>query len=80
MVRAFGGAAGSAPGEVRRAFFGEGGTVADLVDELYTDWRYSYGTGVRFILASGFVVRLDVATGSEGSQPTLIFQYPWSVF
>jgi hypothetical protein len=38
------------------------------------------GSGVRFILASGFVVRLDLATGSEGTQPTLIFQYPWAVF
>ena len=65
---------------VQVAFFAEGGTVADLVEDLDKDWRYSYGTGVRFILASGFVVRLDLATGDEGMQPNLIFQYPWSVF
>lgn len=65
---------------VQLAFFAEGGTVSDLVEDLTKDWRYSYGSGVRFILASGFVVRLDLASGSEGTQPTLIFQYPWSVF
>lgn len=65
---------------VQLAFFAEGGTVSDLVEDLTKDWRYSYGSGVRFILASGFVLRLDLASGSEGTQPTLIFQYPWSVF
>ena len=67
---------------VQLALFGEGGTVADHESELTqtADYRYSYGGGVRFILASGFVVRLDLATGDEGVQPTLIFQYPWSVF
>lgn len=65
---------------IQVAFFAEGGTVADVTDELDENWKYSYGSGVRFILASGFVVRLDVATGSEGTQPSLIFQYPWNVF
>jgi outer membrane protein assembly factor BamA len=65
---------------VQLALFAEGGTVADSTADLGKDWRHSAGGGVRFILASGFVVRLDVANGSEGTQPTLIFQYPWSVF
>lgn len=65
---------------IQVAFFAEGGTVADLTEDLYKDWKYSYGSGMRFILASGFVVRLDVASGSEGTQPSLIFQYPWNVF
>lgn len=65
---------------VQLAAFAEGGTVADLPEDLTKDFRYSEGLGVRFILASGFVVRLDLAHGDEGTQPTLIFQYPWSVF
>jgi outer membrane protein assembly factor BamA len=65
---------------IQVAAFGEGGTVSDYQSELFRHWRYSYGTGLRFILASGFVVRLDLARGDEGTQPTLIFQYPWSVF
>jgi hypothetical protein len=65
---------------IQLAFFGEGGTVADYVTELDEDWKYSYGAGVRFILASGFVVRFDVAAGDEGTQPTLIFAYPWNIF
>lgn len=65
---------------IQFAFFAEGGTVADLTNELDENWKYSYGSGVRFILASGFVVRLDVASGSEGTQPSLIFLYPWNVF
>lgn len=65
---------------VQVAFFAEGGTVAEIPDDLTKNYRYSIGTGVRFILASGFVVRLDLANGDEGTQPSLIFQYPWSVF
>lgn len=65
---------------VQVAFFGEGGTVAETAEGLMHNYKYSVGTGVRFILASGFVVRLDLANGDEGTQPTLIFQYPWSVF
>ena len=65
---------------IQTAFFIEGGTVSDRESELTKNWKYSYGAGVRAILASGFVVRFDLATGSEGTQPVLVFQYPWMVF
>lgn len=65
---------------VQVAFFFEGGTVAELPEDLDKHWKYSYGTGIRAILASGFVVRLDIANGPEGTQPSMLFQYPWSVF
>ena len=43
-------------------------------------YKPSYGGGIRFLLASGFVIRLDLAMGDEGRQPIIIFQYPWNVF
>jgi len=64
------------------AAFYEVGTVTDHIGDLYKpdDYRNSWGGGVRLLLASGFVIRMDYATGHEGSQPVLIFQYPWNVF
>ncbi|NRA43947.1 MAG: hypothetical protein HRU09_03215 [Oligoflexales bacterium] len=67
---------------VQFAFFYEKGIATDKKDELLNIDRYkpSYGGGIRFILASGFIVRMDLASGPEGNQPVLIFQYPWNVF
>jgi hypothetical protein len=65
---------------IQIAFFAEGGTVSELPEDLDKHWKYSYGTGIRAILASGFVVRLDIANGPEGVAPSMLFQYPWSVF
>ncbi|MCB9229584.1 MAG: hypothetical protein H6618_08230 [Deltaproteobacteria bacterium] len=64
------------------AAFCETGTVADASPDLLKQKRYrsSCGGGVRLLLASGFVIRGDIAHGSEGQQFILIFQYPWNVF
>lgn len=65
---------------VQVALFAETGTVSDYESELNENYKSSMGAGVRFVMASGFVVRLDMAHGDEGTQPTFIFQYPWTVF
>ena len=67
---------------VQFAFFYEKGIATDKKSELtqVDQYKPSYGGGIRFILASGFIVRMDLATGPEGNQPVLIFQYPWNVF
>ena len=65
---------------VQTALFFEQGTVADTIKALNYEVKTSYGVGLRLIIASSFVVRLDLAGGDEGWQPTLIFDYPWCVF
>ena len=62
------------------AFFYEEGTVADKVSELWQEKRTSAGAGTRVTTASGFVYRLDFATGQEGNSTILIFDYPWGTF
>ena len=62
------------------AFFYEEGTVADRVSELWQEKRTSAGAGTRIVTASGFVYRLDFATGQEGNSTILIFDYPWGTF
>ncbi len=59
------------------AFFYEQGTVAESKADLGTITRSSYGSGLRLVTGSGSVYRFDLATGEEGAQVNLIFQYPW---
>ncbi|MFH2129074.1 MAG: hypothetical protein ABIK68_01770 [bacterium] len=59
------------------AFFWEEGSVSETEAELGKITRSSYGGGFRFVAESGNVYRLDWATGEEGSQLTMLFQYPW---
>jgi len=63
---------------VQLALFGELGTVAETTDALWQERRSSYGVGARLITASGSVYRADWATGSEGSEFTVFFFYPWN--
>ncbi len=65
---------------VQLAFFAEQGTVADLAEDLGIEWVHSYGVGARLVMASGFVFRLDAATGEEGFQTQLFLNYPWGLF
>jgi hypothetical protein len=37
------------------------------------------GAGLSMVTASGLVYRLDFATGDEGFQPSVFFQYPWEL-
>lgn len=62
------------------AFFYEKATLADEVEDMGKDWVESYGTGVRMVLAGGFIFRLDVANGNEGVQTQLFLNYPWGLF
>ena len=59
------------------ALYYEKGTVADKVEDLGKTWRSATGVGFRVLLTSGFVFRLDVGTGEEGTATTLFFNYPW---
>lgn len=33
--------------------------------------------GIRMIAGSGYVYRAEVATGKEGAELTVVFDYPW---
>lgn len=59
------------------AFFGEAGSVSERAGDLWQETRYSYGTGLRLVAASGSVYRADIAYGNEGSELTVFFMYPW---
>ena len=67
--------------DIRTAFqvalFYEVGTVSDWRSELWDITRSSYGAGLRMVTASGLVYRVDFASGSEGVQTSIFFQYPW---
>ncbi len=62
---------------IQWAFFYDLGTIAESQEDLWKKSAYSVGTGLRMITASGNVYRADWATGKEGSELTVIFEYPW---
>ena len=62
---------------IQTAFFLEAASVSERSSELWNEKRYSSGVGLRLITASGGVYRADFATGSEGSELSVIFNYPW---
>ena len=64
---------------IQFAFFVDVGAVADHTGDLHKNMKASYGTGVR-ILFSGVTIRLDLATGDEGTEMQLFLDYPWSMF
>ncbi|MBN4054243.1 hypothetical protein JYT87_00875 [Nitrospira defluvii] len=59
------------------AFFAELGTISETGSQLWKETRDSTGIGFRLIAASGAVYRADIATGKEGVEFTVIFEYPW---
>ena len=59
------------------AFFAELGTVSETSSQLWDETRNSVGLGFRLIAASGAVYRADIATGKEGPELIVIFEYPW---
>lgn len=65
---------------IQAAFFYEKGSVADKKEDLGKGERYSYGAGIRMLTGSGWVYRLDVANGEDGSEATMILNYPWELF
>lgn len=58
--------------------FAEGGRVAEeySLDELFTDWKFDAGIGLRAMTA-GAVVRFDVAVSDEGSSAWVMFGHPF---
>ena len=63
--------------ELQAAFFYEVGSISETKDKLGEYTRSSVGTGFRLVTDSGNIYRGDLATGDEGTEFTLIFQYPW---
>jgi hypothetical protein len=64
---------------IQLAFFYEIGSVADRPGDLWDIYRSSWGAGVRVVTGSGLIYRVDFATGQEGFQPSIFFQYPWEM-
>ncbi|MDT8318345.1 MAG: hypothetical protein RQ824_10225 [bacterium] len=62
---------------IQLAIFYERGSVAEKKQYLGETWRSSYGAGLRLVSASGYVYRVDMATGKEGGTMAIIFDYPW---
>ena len=60
------------------AFFFEEGSVAERPEDLFEDSRQSYGVGFRLVL-TGLIVRLDLGSGSEGTQWQFFVEYPLSL-
>ena len=58
--------------------FWEQGSVVDDASELGSIVRNSYGGGVRLVTQSGAVYKFEIATGEEGTQVIMFFEYPWT--
>ena len=59
------------------AFFAEIGSVSETSSALWDEKKHSVGAGFRLVAASGAVYRADIATGDEGVEVVIIFDYPW---
>ncbi len=62
---------------VQVAPFYETGTVAESEGGLWSKYREDYGVGLRIFTAGGALYRIDVAVGDEGTNTTIIVNYPW---
>lgn len=62
---------------IQVAFFAEIGSVSETSSTLWNEKRHSVGVGFRLVAASGAVYRADIATGDEGTEYIVIFDYPW---
>ena len=62
---------------LQAVFFWEQGSVAEEVGEIGKTIRSSYGTGIRLVTKSGSVYKFEVASGDEGAEMILFFEYPW---
>ncbi len=64
--------------DMQIAFFYENGSISEEKSDLGKISKSSFGTGFRLVNASGNLYRADVASGDEGTNFTLIIQYPWT--
>ena len=62
---------------IQWVFFYDWGTIAETQEDLGNKSADSVGTGIRMIAGSGNVYRADLATGKEGAELTVVFEYPW---
>ena len=62
---------------LQAVFLWEQGSVAEEVGEIGETIRSSYGTGIRLVTKSGSVYKFEVASGNEGAEMILFFEYPW---
>ncbi len=60
---------------VQIAFFAETGSVAETRSEVGDSYASTYGVGFRLVSGSGNVYRADFATGDEGFEYTILFNY-----
>lgn len=56
--------------------FAEAGRVAGDYGDLFTDWKFDGGVGLRAMVAGG-VVRFDVATSEESTSGWVMFGHPF---
>ena len=56
--------------------FAEAGRVAGDYGDLFTDWKFDGGAGLRAMVAGG-VVRFDVATSEESTSAWVMFGHPF---
>ena len=64
--------------DMQVAFFYENGSISEEKSDLGKISKSSFGTGFRLVNASGNLYRADVASGDEGTNISLIIQYPWT--
>ena len=64
--------------DMQIAFFYENGSISEEKSDLGKISKSSFGTGFRLVNASGNIYRADLASGDEGTNFTLIIQYPWT--
>ena len=62
---------------IQLATFYETGSVAESRSDLFKLSKSSYGLGIRLVTASGFIYRIDVSNGDEGTGFIVFFDYPW---
>jgi hypothetical protein len=62
---------------IQAVLIAETGTVAETEGDLWNRSRSDYGAGLRMVMASGGVYRVDYVTGDEGPQVTIFVNYPW---
>ena len=62
---------------LQAVFFWEQGSVAEEIGEIGETIRSSYGSGIRLVTKSGSVYKFEMATGDEGAEIILFFEYPW---
>ena len=64
--------------DMQIAFFYENGSISEEKSDLGKISKSSFGTGFRLVNASGNIYRADLASGDEGTNFTVIIQYPWT--